>query len=362
MRKAIATFPIFALSAAIAHGDVVSPGASDLSIFAGGTVSIGDRVRTIGSIGAGSSVSIGHENAVSGDIYATGAFSMNDRSNVSGAITSNLSISAGHDSSVTGPMNAATTVWIGARGSYADINAGTSFSADARNSIHGSINAGTTFWMNADTVITGNVNYGSSYNAANSASVLGSISTNPSPPTSWSAPSIPDALTMHSGGANSWVSNGSSTQIAQGSHGAFSTGANTTLHFGSGSYAFDSFYAGHDATLTFDTSAGDVILYSSADFTTGDRAEFTKAGSGRVVINAANGIWIGHDSDVTGAFHAIDGSVSIGDRVDLTGTLTAGADIWIGHDSVFTSTVIPAPPAVALLGLTGFVGARRRRR
>jgi uncharacterized protein (TIGR03382 family) len=362
MMKISTMFPIIAMSAAFAHADVVSPSASDLSIFAGGTVSIGDRVRTIGSIGAGSGVSIGHENTVSGDIYATGAFSMNDRSNVSGAITSSSSISAGHDASVSGPMNAATTVWIGARGTYADINAGTSFSADARNWIDGSVSAGTTFWMNSDTVITGNVNYGSSYSAANSASVRGSIATNPSSPGAWIAPSIPDAFTMHSGGSSVWVSEGSSSQINQGAHGAFSTGANTTLHFGSGAYSFDSFYAGHDSTLSFDTSAGDVILYSSNDFTTGDRAVFTTTGSGRVIVNAANGIWIGHDSDVTASFQAINGSVSIGDRVDFEGTLTAGADIWIGHDSSITSTVIPAPSAMALLGLTGFVGASRRRR
>ena len=353
---------IIAATAACASADVVSPSAADLSIFAGGTVSFGDRVSTSGSIGAGSRVSLGHDNTVVGDIYSTNGFSADDRVDVTGAIVSNSSISVGSESSVSGAMNAGTSVWIGAHGSYSEIIAGTSFSADIQNSIYGSINAGTSFWMDNGTLVTGDINYGTTYSAANSAQVQGTIGTSPASPSSWSSPTFPQAFTMNSGGSKVWIANGASSQISDGAHGSFSTGANATLSFGSGSYSFDSFYAGDDTTLVFDTSGGDVVLYSSANFSTGDRVEFVTNGQGRVIVNAANGIWIGDDSQVSGTFQAINGRISIGDGVGFDGTLTAGTDIWIGHDSAFTSTVIPAPSAMAILGITGLVGASRRRR
>ena len=88
-------------------------------------------------------------------------------------------------------------------------------------------------------------------------------------------------------------------------------------------------------------------------------------GSGAVVVGSAPGNWQLNAVNYFGfRFTAADGGTKYGYGTFQIGSSISGADRTITNlyyeDSGASITVVPAPGAIALLGLAGFAGRRRR--
>ena len=88
-------------------------------------------------------------------------------------------------------------------------------------------------------------------------------------------------------------------------------------------------------------------------------------GSGAVTVGSLPGNWQLNATNIFGfRFVAADGGTKYGYGTFQIGSSIAGADRTITNiyyeDSGASITVVPAPGAIALLGLAGFAGRRRR--
>ena len=134
--------------------------------------------------------------------------------------------------------------------------------------------------------------------------------------------------------------------------GAVSTAINAGLIDVFPSLAYDSW-----VTIGLSDQVGNAMLNIGIDFT-----EFALGGA----ITTDNGSWFATPADLQ--VYEIDGRVLIGQFTvdgDIEGTINIqgkNADLtnWQERGISFSSAVIPAPGAIALLGLAGLASRRRR--
>lgn len=178
-------------------------------------------------------------------------------------------------------------------------------------------------------------------------------------PHTWTTPSIGSIPAWGSQSIN--LGYKQSLALNPAAYGALTSGTETQLLLGSGQYVFSSFQLGYAGRVIADTSAGDVYLYVGNALSAADQTRFEKLGGGNLFVVTGGSASFGYQSQINGSLYS-NGAQSFANETRLNGLTWAGGSISIGYASVFDfAAPIPAPGALAMLGITGALVLRRRR-
>ena len=117
--------------------------------------------------------------------------------------------------------------------------------------------------------------------------------------------------------------------------------------------------AGGIMSFEFFNAAGDTLVDAfSVAFTDAGNFIYTITLNSEVVIDGAGILQISVDAATTGQWFLSDAAPTIGSEDNMFGGASGGA---LSHRFELTGSPVPAPGAMALLGMGGLVAGRRRR-
>ena len=104
-----------------------------------------------------------------------------------------------------------------------------------------------------------------------------------------------------------------------------SVGANATVNLRSGVYNFRNLTVSPDATVAFDTSAGDVFVNVEQSLSFADRSDVTTTGAGKVLFytNATGNVRLGTDMSFSASISAPKTTLQVSSRTTINGCTSA---------------------------------------
>ena len=138
--------------------------------------------------------------------------------------------------------------------------------------------------------------------------------------------------------------------------------AGATVNVSAGTYNFRALTISNDATLSLNTSAGDIFINSQTTLNFGDRSRLNKTGSGQVMFysNSTGIVRLGTDiQQFNASLTAPDARVNVFSRTTINGCMAA-ANIAFEPDVILTGTALPStfplapsapPPATCTNGV-----------
>ncbi len=328
---------------------------NSLTVYAGGSISMGNCSIIDGAIAAGTSVSAGQQVTLQ-DIYAQTTVYLGQKATVTGNVLANQSANADKYLNLVGNWSG-RSVWMGKEANVTgDIYArSSSISIDRDSNIVGDIDGNGSIWLDRNTSVTGYVSpgLGQSLTYGSGVSIGGSTIPGYVDVPTFELPSIGDEPSHGSAGSQSiWQGNNSSLTLDAGAYNYVSFGRDATLNLSAGEYTMRSFWMDRGGEVYVDTSAGDVVLNILGSFSTGRDINFSKIGSGQLYINVFDSS-VYFDSDVTldAQIRVYGGNFGAGNNLELTGSIWASGNVTFGNDAHLTGQPVPEPATLALLGL-----------
>lgn len=250
---------------------------SGYAVYAGGDGSLGERADVTGRVGIGGNISLGTDAHVRGDLLSGGHVWSSDRVIIDGWVLGGADTYIRTDNTVNGTVQSANRLYLSDRAH-----------------------------------VTGDLIAGNLISVSPSAQVDGGSDDYAAMVHTWTEPTLAFPGFSH-GGRSNWPGAGTTLELAPGSYRDMSAANGCTIRLRSGTYQFNNLWVNQNVVFELDDSAGPVEVRVSGSMSIGNGSSFV------VSSGAIDGfdLWI-------------DGALSAGENVAMTGRLYATADISVG--------------------------------
>lgn len=310
------------------RGETVAMAGDDLAVYAGGTLWIADYSVVEGSAGAGSSISLGREVSVSGDVYGHSTFAMQNGGTIGGSVIVSGDFSADMGGTM-GAVQAGGTLSL-ANGSSCDGFRAVGDSYAAPDSIlNGDAVSGGSLTFGRRVAVYGNVYHKGSYWADSGVVIHGDVTPiNDAPSIDLWSFDLTDTSPQSSDSGFVWYRNDSVQYFSPGSYGRISAGKRVKIHLTSaGTYNFRSIYVDNDTEFIVDVESGEVVINIQESLSADSGAGFIHdANQIQMEIHTGGSVWFGGGCLVEADVYA-GGSLSADAGVRIYGIAHSGGDI-----------------------------------
>lgn len=307
LRTILTAFVCFVVAPVAALGADFGGDPGDYAVYAGGNGSLGDRADVTGRVGIGGNISLGVGAHVRGDLLSGGHVWSSDRVIVDGWVLGGADTYIRTDNTVGGTVQSANRLYLSDRAH-----------------VTGDLIAGNLISVSASAVVGG---VSDDYAAMAH---------------TWTEPTL--AFPAFSPGRrNNWPGAGKTLELAPGDYRDMSAANGCTIRLRSGTYQFNNLWVNQNVDFEIDDSAGPVEVRVARSMSIGNGTEFT------VSSGAIDGfaLWVngalscGEGVTMTGRLHAT-GDISVGNRFTLSGSIYTERNFWSQTD--LTITAESAPP------------------
>ena len=370
---------VFRVSAAVCavalsspvEGQTFSVDLEDVSLYAGGTLSLGN----FASVEGGAVVAVGD---VSGSldvdsIYSEGTLASEGFDEARGEVFFNSSIAGvgGPGSVLDGPVtSAAGSITIGSSTTVnGDVTAGDDFSQTfSFGVINGNVTAGGD--IEVEGTVNGDLRHGGAVALGTFAAVTGTVASGgPVNPTPFAAPALAPSRGLSAGAADINLATFEDITLAPGAYGSLNFASSNTVSLSAGTYVFAAIVSDFSLNeIAFNTAGGDILIYIESPDTTLDliqsiNGEPLFAGNSpapslaeQITLETSGSLTL--NSDFYGTLLVPDGDLELGTFTELTGRALVGGNVILGDSTAILA--VPEPSSL-LLVLAGFGFAARRR-
>lgn len=315
LRTILTALVFFVVSSGAARGADFGGDPGGYAIYAALAGSLGERADVTGRVGIGGNISLGIGARVRGDLLSGGHVWSSDRVIIDGWVLGGADTYIRTDNTVSGTVQSANRLYLSDRAH-----------------VTGDLIAGDLISVSPSAVVDG----GSDDYAA-------MVHT-------WTEPTL--AFPAFSpGGSSRWPGAGSTLELAPGTYNDMSAADGCTIRLRSGTYQFNNLWVNLNVDVEIDDSAGPVEVRVAGSMSIGNGTEFS------VSSGSLDGfeLWVdgalsaGEGVTMTGRLHAT-GDISVGNRFTLAGSVYTEGNFWSQTDLTITSE---APPPVYYVSTRG---------